>query len=113
MSRHTRDGLETWGGDSAFLSGKKKGPETLERDSEGMAHGTFAPPGESSMDDSPLKLDLLVMCPHPQHFHSLQRINHLVDKTVLDVNSSRIGSLEIPSQHLEGRRHFKWIQLED
>ena len=51
----------------------------------------------------------LVVSPHPKDFHHLLLLEHLVHKTVLDVDPARVGSGEIPEELLASRRRAKGI----
>lgn len=53
---------------------------------------------------------LFVMGPHPKDFHHLFLLEHLVDKPMMDIDPSRVGSSEIPDQFLIGRWVLEWIR---
>ena len=59
---------------------------------------------------------LLVVSPHSQDLHHAFARQHLVDKSMLNVDPSRAGAVEITHQLLEGRRALERVtgkQLEE
>src|SRR3954465_182411 len=57
--------------------------------------------------------DLIVMRPHPNHFHDALAAEDLIDEAMVDVDSPREGSVEIAEELLEGRRRLEGIGAED
>jgi len=45
------------------------------------------------------------MCPHTDYFHGLKVFEHLIDKTMLDIYSSREGAGKITHQLLV----WRWV----
>lgn len=54
-----------------------------------------------------------VVRPHAQYTHGALLLEYFVDETVLDVDSARIGSVEVSYELLVGRRILKWIDSQD
>lgn len=52
---------------------------------------------------------LFVVCPHAYHFHGLNVIEHLIDKTMLNIYSSRESPGKVTDQLLVGRRVLERI----
>jgi hypothetical protein len=66
------------------------------------------PPGVSQEPSSSF-----VVRPHAQYTHGALFLEYFVDETALDVDSARIGSVEISYELLAGRRIPKWIDSQD
>jgi hypothetical protein len=52
---------------------------------------------------------LLVMRPHPENFYGLLRDVNLINEPVLNIDTARIGSLQITDQLFVWRWILKWI----